>query len=76
MKTTIKIRDFYGRIMGTVESDEAGNKVARDFYRRIVGRYDVKTGFLRANSCERRCRSITYTTHRQTIIERIEVCVW
>ncbi len=43
MKTTIKIRDFYGRIMGTVESDEAGNKVARDFYRRIVGRYDVKT---------------------------------
>lgn len=34
------IRDFYGRILGFIETDDKGNKVARDFYRRIVGRYD------------------------------------
>lgn len=34
------IRDFYGRILGFIETDAQGNKVARDFYRRIVGRYD------------------------------------
>lgn len=34
------IRDFYGRILGTITTDKSGNKVARDFYGRIVGRYD------------------------------------
>ena len=34
------IRDFYGRILGFIETDDKGNKIARDFYRRIVGRYD------------------------------------
>lgn len=34
------IRDFYGRILGTITTDNLGNKVARDFYGRIVGKYD------------------------------------
>ena len=34
------IRDFYGRILGTITTDSLGNKVARDFYGKIVGRYD------------------------------------
>ena len=35
------IRDFYGRIIGYIESDASGNKTVRDFYRRIVGKYDA-----------------------------------
>lgn len=34
------IRDFYGRILGSITTDNLGNKTARDFYGRIVGRYD------------------------------------
>lgn len=39
----IYIRDFYHRIMGTIEEDSEGNKIARDFYKRIVGKYKKKT---------------------------------
>lgn len=41
------IRDFYGRILGTITTDNAGNKVARDFYGRIVGKYDKRTNLTR-----------------------------
>lgn len=41
------IRDFYGRILGTITTDSAGNKIARDFYGRIVGRYDKRTNVTR-----------------------------
>ena len=41
------IRDFYGRILGSVEEDSIGNKTARDFYGRIVGKYDSKLGVTR-----------------------------
>lgn len=35
------LRDFYGRIIGYIETDtKTGNKTGRDFYRRIVGYYD------------------------------------
>lgn len=34
------IRDFYGRIVGYIETDHKGNKVVRDFYNRIQGYYD------------------------------------
>lgn len=37
----IAIRDFYGKIQGWVEEDETtGNKIIRDFYGRIVAKYD------------------------------------
>ena len=34
------IRDFYGRIIGYIETRPNGDKVVRDFYRKILGRYD------------------------------------
>lgn len=36
------IKDFYGRIIGSVEEDARGDKIAKDFYGRILGRYDKK----------------------------------
>jgi len=47
MSTTIKIKDFYGRIMGTIDEDNMGNKIARDFYRRVVGKYDKQSNVTR-----------------------------
>ena len=47
MTTTIKIKDFYGRVIGTIDTDAQGNKIARDFYRRIVGKYDKRTNTTR-----------------------------
>lgn len=41
------IRDFYGRILGTITTDSTGNKVVRDFYGRIRGKYDKKTNVTR-----------------------------
>lgn len=34
------LRDFYGKIIGYIETDPTGNKTIRDFYRKIKGRYD------------------------------------
>lgn len=33
------IRDFYGRILGKIETLPNGDKIAKDFYGRIVGKY-------------------------------------
>lgn len=33
------LRDFYGKIIGYVQTSSNGDKVYRDFYRRIVARY-------------------------------------
>lgn len=41
------VRDFYGRIIGTITTDKNGNKVVRDFYGRILGRYDKKQNVTR-----------------------------
>ena len=39
--TKSEIRDFYGRVIGTIETDDrTGNKTGRDFYGKIVGTYD------------------------------------
>lgn len=35
------VRDFYGRIIGSIETDGT-KQIARDFYGRILGRYDSK----------------------------------
>lgn len=34
------IRTFNGKIVGSIETDNQGNKIARDFYGKIVGRYN------------------------------------
>ena len=41
------VRDFYGRILGTITTDNTGNKVVRDFYGRVLGRYDKKQNVTR-----------------------------
>lgn len=40
---TETIRDFYGKILGTVEEQSSGDKIARDFYGKILGYYRKKT---------------------------------
>lgn len=38
-----KIQDWTGKIIGFIDEDSVtGNKVARDFYGRIVGRYNKR----------------------------------
>ena len=34
------IKDFYGRIIGTRETQTNGNIIARDMHGKILGRYD------------------------------------
>lgn len=42
-KETTTIKNFYGQIVGYVETDTAtGNKTIRNFYRQILGYYDKK----------------------------------
>ena len=42
------IKDFYGRIIGYIETDErTGNKTGRDFYGRILGYYDKRLNVTR-----------------------------
>lgn len=43
MKNKVFIRDFHNRIIGSIETDEEGNKIVRDFYNKILGRYFAKT---------------------------------
>lgn len=40
-----KIQDWTGRIIGWIETKPDGSKVIRDFYRRIVGRYNARTDY-------------------------------
>ena len=34
------IKDFYGRILGSITTDDKGNKTIKDFYGRILGYYN------------------------------------
>ena len=36
------VRDFYNRIIGYIETDSIGNKIVKNYYKRILGRYDKK----------------------------------
>lgn len=36
------IKDWTGKIIGYIETDNVGNKVVRDFYRKVLGRYDKR----------------------------------
>jgi hypothetical protein len=35
------IRDFYGKILGHVDTDSNGNKTVTNYYGKILGRYDA-----------------------------------
>lgn len=34
------LKDWTGKIIGYVQTDNYGNKILRDFYRKILGKYD------------------------------------
>lgn len=37
------IKDWRGKIIGYIQVDNKGNKILRNFYRKILGRYDKIT---------------------------------
>lgn len=41
------IKDWRGKIIGYIETDHQGNKVVRDFYRKVLGRYDKRADVTR-----------------------------
>ena len=41
--TRYPLKDFEGRIIGYIEEQDNGDKVAKDFYGRIVGKYYKNT---------------------------------
>lgn len=47
MKTKQIIRDYAGRILGSVETESNGNKIIRDFYGKVLGRYDKRADVTR-----------------------------
>lgn len=40
MKTLIK--DFYGKVIGSIEVKPDGTKIVRDFYGKVLGKYDPR----------------------------------
>ena len=42
MKTKVPVRDWTGKILGFIETDDQGNKVIYNFYNQILGKYDKK----------------------------------
>ena len=47
MKEVTTLKDFYGKIIGYIQVDNNGNKIVRDFYRKILGRYDKTSNVTR-----------------------------
>lgn len=43
MDNEIAVRDFYGRVIGWIETRPNGDKIVKDFYRRVLGRYEKST---------------------------------
>ena len=41
------IKDWRGKIIGYIETDNFGNKIVRDFYRKVLGKYDKKNNVTR-----------------------------
>lgn len=41
------IKDFSGRIIGSVETDNKGNQRVRDFHGKVLGTYDARTNTTR-----------------------------
>lgn len=41
------IKDWTGKIIGYIETDYTGNKIVRDFYRKVIGRYDKRQNVTR-----------------------------
>jgi hypothetical protein len=42
MSNTVVIRNFKGKVLGSIETKPNGDKIVRDFLGKILGRYDKK----------------------------------
>ncbi len=47
MKSRQQVRDYCGRILGSIETESNGDKLIRDFYGRVLGRYDKRADLTR-----------------------------
>lgn len=47
MRNKQHIRNFAGRILGSIETEPTGDKIVRDFYGRLLGRYDKRADLTR-----------------------------
>lgn len=47
MKTKQWIRDYAGRVLGSVETESSGNRIIRDQYGKVLGRYDKRADVTR-----------------------------
>ena len=47
MKTREPIKEWSGKIIGWIETDEHGNKVLKDFYNRVLGSYNKNLNLTR-----------------------------
>lgn len=43
IKTTETVKDFYGKIIGYLETHTNGDVIVKDFYGKILGRYEKIT---------------------------------
>lgn len=41
------IKDWRGKILGYIDTDRNGNKIVRNFYRKVLGKYDKRTNTTR-----------------------------
>lgn len=41
------VKNFYGKILGSIETLSDGKKIARNFYGKIVGKYNPRDNYTR-----------------------------
>lgn len=41
------VRNYYGKIIGRIETDSQGNKTVRNFYGKLLGKYNKKSNITR-----------------------------
>lgn len=39
METREQVKDFYGKIIGYIDTKDNGDRIAKDFYGKILGKY-------------------------------------
>lgn len=42
MRNIVTVRDFYGKVIGSIETKPNGDKIVRNFLGKILGRYDAR----------------------------------
>ena len=42
MKNVVIVRNFYGKVLGSIETKPNGDKIVRNFLGKTLGRYDAR----------------------------------